>query len=116
VIIEARHLLAEALASIGYVVWDFEPANLPEVPAVVVGRPSMEVLNPLFTITCAVWVVGRRNADRDAVDELDVLTDSAVALIRKVAVVTAISPAVRTVAELTYPAYRIDCVTGQGSC
>jgi hypothetical protein len=44
------------------------------------------------------------------------MTDTAIELVRSVASVTALSPTIRTIAELSYPAYRIDCVTGQGVC
>jgi hypothetical protein len=76
----------------------------------------MEIAGQLFTITNPVWTIGRRLGDAEAALELDHMTDTAIELVRSVASVTALSPTIRTIAELSYPAYRIDCVTGQGVC
>lgn len=115
-IIETRTLLAEALASIGWDVHRFEPASVELVPCLVIGRPSMEIAQNLYTITNPVWVIGRRMGDEDAALELDEVADQAVNLLRAAAHVTMLTPALRAIAESTYPAYRIDCVTGQGVC
>jgi len=116
VIIETRELLADALAPVGWDVHRFEPSSVDVVPCVVVGRPSMEIAANLYTITNPVWVIGRRMGDEDSALELDAVTDRAVNLLRSAATVTMLTPALRAIAESTYPAYRIDCVTGQGVC
>lgn len=113
---ETRAMLAEALVSIGWDVHLFEPSNVELVPCLVVGRPSMEIHAQLYTITNPVWVIGRRLGDTDSAAELDTITDRAVTLLSSVASITLLTPGLRAIAESTYPAYRIDCVTGQGAC
>lgn len=113
---ETRQLIADALKPSGFEVWHHEPSDVTSVPCIVIGRPSMEVSGNLYTISCPVWILGRRIGDQDSAIELDTVTDRAIELLRAEAVVTALTPLIRTVAELTYPAYRIDCVTGQGMC
>jgi hypothetical protein len=115
-ITESRQLLRAALTPIGWDVYDVEPSNVDLVPCVVVGRPSMEIQASFYTITHPVWVIGSRLGDEDAAHELDEVTDRAVELLRAATVLTVLQPGMRAIAENTYPAYRIDCVTGQGVC
>lgn len=119
-IIETRQLLADALRPIDWDVWMFEPSDVASVPCFVVGRPAFVVEGTgqgnLYTITNPVWVIGRRMGDEDAETELDVFADEAVEALKPVAAITALLPTIRLIADVSYPAYRIDCVTGQGRC
>lgn len=112
----SRQLLRAALTPIGWDVYDVEPSTVDLVPCIVIGRPAMEIAANLYVINNPVWVIGRRMGDEDAAHELDEVADRAMELLRAATMVTALQPGTRSIAENTYPAYRIDCVTGQGVC
>lgn len=52
------------------------PADVADVPAVVVGRPGIEYDGRVEVTSITVYVMGRTLADDDAQDELDELADT----------------------------------------
>jgi hypothetical protein len=114
---EIRTALAKACEPCAWDVWNWEPMDANTVPCVVVGRPTLQAApRPLYAFVVPVWTIGRRYLDADSDAELDAVTDHVIELLNHVCTVAAIAPEYRTVADITHPAYRIDCAVGDGIC
>lgn len=116
-IAEIRAMLARSLSTLDWPVYQYKPDDLNEVPCFVVDRPSVDVDVQTYIARCAVLVIGRRINDDDAQEELDRVTEAAMLAIRGPDInVSTVEPVVAMVAELTHPAYRIDCAAGFVNC
>jgi hypothetical protein len=114
---EVRATLAKALAGADWPTWTFKPDDVNEVPCFVVDRPTFAIDVQLYVVTCSIVAIGRRMNDEDAQAELDDMTDTAMHLLRGPDVeVSRVEPAVVTIADLSYPAYRLDCIVGRIDC
>ena len=116
-IAEARRFIASQLSGVPWRVYTFKPDDIEGPPAIVVDRPTLSVDVQLFTLAVPVVVIGRRDGTEEAQTELDAITDVVVDMLSgpDLAIVR-VEPAVSTVAELTYPAYRVTVTAGVVAC
>jgi hypothetical protein len=116
-IAQMRAMLAKSLSTLEWPVHHYKPDDINEVPCFVVDRPTVEVDVQNYVVRCSVIVIGRRINDEDAQGELDNVTEAAMLAIRGPEIdVSTVDPIIAMVAELTHPAYRIDCAAGFTNC
>lgn len=113
----ARRFIASQLSGVPWRVYTFKPDDIEGPPAIVVDRPTLSVDVQLVTLAVPVVVVGRRDGTEEAQVELDDAVDVVIeALSGPDVAIVRVEPAVSTVAELTYPAYRVTVAVGAVAC
>lgn len=116
-ITEFRQTIMELLTGSAWPVYMYEPDDVASVPLIVVARPTVDQDLQLYTATVPVIVVGRRDGTEDAQSELDAATSqTAYQLSSPDANVAHIEPTITSIAELTYPSYRITVQMGTVQC
>ena len=123
-IADARAVVTVLLADTfgrSYPVYGWLPADTAELPAIVVGRPTLNPDDSLATAvayTFPILVIGRRIVDDDSQAELDRTTDEVLAALKAFvgglvlgplhrATVSSVEPDVVSIAGDEYPAYRV---------
>ena len=116
-IAECRQMIADALEGAAWPIYPYKPDSLDEVPCIVVDRPTIDIDVQLNTITCPVVVIGQRDNSEESQSMLDNITSqTAYMLAGPDLAVLHVEPAMASVAELLYPAYRITVACGQIKC
>lgn len=113
----ARRFIASQLNGGPWTVYAYKPDDIEGPVSLIVDRPTLSVDAQLQSLTVPVVVVGARDGSEQSQTELDNATDAVMAALNggDLAVVR-VEPAVATVAELTYPAYRVTVACGQVAC
>lgn len=116
-IASARRFVASQLSGVPWRVYTFKPDDIEGPPAIVVDRPTLSLDVQLVTLAVPVVVIGRRDGTEEAQVELDDAVDVVLGKLSgpDLAIVR-VEPAVTTVAELTYPAYRVTVTAGVVAC
>jgi len=113
----ARRFIAAHLSGVPCRVYTFKPDDIEGPPAIVVDRATLSLDVQMVTLAVPVVVIGRRDGTEEAQTQLDDLVDLVVAeLSGPDLAVVRVEPAVSTVAELTYPAYRVTVACGEVAC
>lgn len=116
-IVATRAEYARILEPLGWEIYDYEPPNINNPPSIVVGRCTINFrANHLALLRTTIWLIGRRLGDQESSVELDVGADKAFGILRAAGVLDSMTPTISTIADLNYPSYRIDCLTGDDIC